>query len=237
MTPKLERLPGGMILDTADEFPLSTDSMCLGAFCPVFRGDQVADLGSGCGTLGLLLLGRQTELSVTGVEIDPAAHETALENIRRNGLDGRMRSLLGDIGAIRGLLPPGAFDLVLSNPPYFTPGRGRACPTQKRNIARQGANCSLQTVYEAAAWLLPTGGRFCLCARVDDLTELLYQGRRLNLEPKRLKFIRHRESSPVKVLLLACRKGGGPGLKLEPDLILYENDGSPTAQMREIYEL
>ena len=234
---KLETLPGGLLLDTRNGFPLSTDSMCLGSFPPIFKGARAVDLGSGCGTLGLLLFGRQREISVTGVEIDPAAHETALENIRRNGLDGRMRSLLCDIGAIHSLLPPGAFDLVLSNPPYFTPGRGQACPLQNRNIARQGANCSLRTVYEAAAWLLPTGGRFSLCARVADLTELLYQGRCLDLEPKRLQFIRHQTFSPAKVLLLECRKGGRPGLKLEPDLILYENDGSPTAQMREIYEL
>lgn len=237
MAPKLERLPGGMVLDTAGGFPLSTDSMCLGAFCPVFREDRAADLGSGCGTLGLLLLGRQRDLSVTGVEIDPAAHRTALENIRRNGLAGKMRSIPGDIGNIRSFLPPGEFDLVVSNPPYFTPGHGLSSPNLPRKTAREGANCSLEAVYEAAAWLLPTGGRFCLCARVGDLTELLFLGRRLGLEPKRLQFIRHRASAPPKVLLLECRRGGGKGLKLEPDLILYENDGSPTAQMRKIYEL
>lgn len=237
MAPKLERLPGGMTLDTAGGFPLSTDSMCLGAFCPVFRGARATDLGSGCGTLGLLLLGREKALSVAGVEIDPTAHQTALANIRRNGLEGNLRSILGDICDICSLFPPGAFDLVVSNPPYFSPGRGRSSPDSPRKTAREGANCSLETVYGAAAWLLPTGGRFCLSARTEDLTELLCLGRALALEPKRLQFIRHRASAQPKVLLLECRKDGGRGLRLEPDLVLYEEDGRPTAQMRKIYEL
>lgn len=237
MAPKLETLPGGFTLNTEGSFPLSTDSMCLGAFCPLFPGGRIADLGSGCGTLGLLLLGRQPEITVTGLEIDPAAHTAAMKNIRRNGLEGRLQSVLGDIGAASRLLPPGSFDLVVSNPPYFAPGRGQSSKAQPRKMAREGANCSLETVYAAAAWLLPTGGRFCLCARTEDLTELLFLGRRLHLEPKRLQFLRHRAGSPAKVLLLECRRGGGKGLKLEPDLILYNADSSPTEQMRRIYEL
>lgn len=237
MASKLERLPGGLTLDTGGGFSLSTDSMCLGAFCPLHPGGHVADLGSGCGTLGLLLLGRQPDLAVTGLEIDPAAHAAALENIRRNGLEGRLQSVQGDIGAVSRLLPPGSFDLVVSNPPYFAPGRGKASPNGARKTARQGADCSLETVYAAAAWLLPTGSRFCLCARTEDMTELLSLGRLYGLEPKRLQFLRHRAGSPAKVLLLECRRGGGRGLKLEPDLILYHADGSPTEQMRRIYKL
>ena len=235
--PEYECLPGGLTLDTAGGFSLSTDSMCLGAFAPLAPGDRAADLGSGCGTLGLLLLGRCRDITVTGLEIDAAAHGTALHNIRRNGLEGRMKSVWGDLNDIRGLLPAGSFDLVISNPPYFTPGRGQPSPDSGRKAAREGSGCTLKTVYEAAAWLLPTGGRFCLCGRAENLTELLFLGRALGLEPKRLQFIRHRASAQPKVLLLECRRGGGRGLKLEPDLILYEAGGAPTPKMREIYGL
>lgn len=237
MASKPERLPGGLTLDQEGGFPLSTDSMCLGAFCPLRPGSRAADLGSGCGTLGLLLLGRQPDLTVTGLEIDARAHAAALHNIRRNGLEGRLSSVLGDIGAVSQLFPSGSFDLVVSNPPYFPPGRGRSCPEGPRKTARQGEDCSLETVYAAAAWLLPTGGRFCLCARAEDLTELLFLGRIYGLEPKRLQFLRHRAGAPRKVLLLECRRGGGKGLRLEPDLILYGEDGSPTAEARRIYQL
>lgn len=232
-----ETLPGGLRLDTEGGFPLSTDSMCLGAFCPLFPGDRVADLGSGCGTLGLLLLGRQREITVTGIEQSAAAHEKALANIRRGGLSDRMESILGDLRQAARYLTPGGFDLVVSNPPYFVPGRGQSCPDPDRRAAREGNGCSPEELYAAAARLLPTGGRFCLCGRTEALTELLFWGRRQGLEPKRLQFIRHRASAPAKVLLLECRRGGGPGLKLEPDLILYEENGAPTAQTRRIYGL
>lgn len=232
-----ETLPGGLRLDTEGGFPLSTDSMCLGAFCPLFHGDRVVDLGSGCGTLGLLLLGRQREITVTGIEQSGTAHEKALENIRRNGLSDRMESIRGDLRLAVREFSPGSFDLAVSNPPYFAPGRGRPCPDPARRAAREGNGCSPEELYAVAARLLPTGGRFCLCGRTEALTELLFWGRRQGLESKRLQFIRHRAGAAAKTLLLECRRGGGPGLKLEPDLILHEENGAPTAQMRRIYGL
>ena len=48
-------------------FPLSTDSMVLADFVRLPRNARVLDLGSGCGTLGLLLCGRYDSCHVTGV--------------------------------------------------------------------------------------------------------------------------------------------------------------------------
>ena len=86
---------------------------------------RVADLGAGCGTLGVLLCKNAPDCAVTGVELDAAAHALALENIRENGLEGRLTALHGDVRQIRALLPAAEFDCVVSNPPYFPVGSGR----------------------------------------------------------------------------------------------------------------
>ena len=66
----MEQLPNGYTLELSDGcFPLSTDSMLLAHFAKLPRYAQVLDLGSGCGTLGLLLCAGDPNCTVTGVEL------------------------------------------------------------------------------------------------------------------------------------------------------------------------
>ena len=52
----MEQLPNGFTLNLPEgAFPLSTDSMVLSHFVRLPKNARVLDLGSGCGTLGLLL--------------------------------------------------------------------------------------------------------------------------------------------------------------------------------------
>ena len=89
-------------------FPLSTDSMVLAHFAALGRNCRVLDLGSGCGTLGLLLCAKDPLCHVTGVELEEHAHNAALQNIARNGLSQRMDSIHGDLRGIKGLVGAGS---------------------------------------------------------------------------------------------------------------------------------
>ena len=78
----MERLHNGFTLSLCEgTFPLSTDSIALSGFVRLPRQAKVLDLGSGCGTLGMLLCASDPSCAVTGVEIDEKAHLTALENV------------------------------------------------------------------------------------------------------------------------------------------------------------
>ena len=91
----METLPNHYQLEIpAGCFPLSTDSMVLSHFVRLPKNARVLDLGSGCGTLGLLLCSRDAGCAVTGIERDERAHAAALANICRNGLENRLESLL-----------------------------------------------------------------------------------------------------------------------------------------------
>lgn len=68
------------------QFRMSTDSMVLADFCRIRPGSRVLDLGCGCGTLGLLLLGADGTLHVSGIEIQEAAARQARENAEENGV-------------------------------------------------------------------------------------------------------------------------------------------------------
>ena len=65
----MEQLPNGFTLNLPEgAFPLSTDSMVLSHFVRLPKNARVLDLGSGCGTLGLLLCAVNESCRVTGVE-------------------------------------------------------------------------------------------------------------------------------------------------------------------------
>ena len=85
----MEYIADHYTLDLTLGFPLSTDSMVLQDFVKLPKNAAVLDLGSGCATLGLLLCARDKSCCVTGIELQEAAHAAALENIARNGLEGK----------------------------------------------------------------------------------------------------------------------------------------------------
>lgn len=229
----MEFLPNGYQLDIPPGgFPLSTDSMVLSAFVKLPKNARVLDLGSGCGTLGLLLCSRDGACHVTGVELDPCAHLAAEQNIRRNTLELRMESICADIRSVSGRFSPGSFSACVSNPPYFSGG-----PASKSlPLARREDLCTVPELFDAASHALKFGGDFFLVHRPERLAELIAAGASHSLETKRLRLVRHRENGPVNLILLQFRKGAKPGLQWE-ELVLHRADGTPTPAYREIYHL
>ena len=229
----MEYLPNGYTLELPDgAFPLSTDSMVLSYFTKLPQNARVLDLGSGCGTLGLLLCSCSGSCQVTGMELDEAAHLAALQNIRRNGLDARMESICADIGSVSERFSPGSFSCCISNPPYFSGGpASKATP-----LARREDTCSPEELFRAVSWALKYGGVFFLVHKPERLAELISKASRHGLEAKRLCLVRHKADSPVNLILLQFRKGGKPGLLWE-EITLHNNDGTPTQVYRDIYHI
>ena len=229
----MEQLSGGFTLEISPgAFPLGTDSIALAGFARLPRNAKVLDLGSGCGTLGLLLCARHPDCAVTGVELDPQAHSTALENIRRNDLTARMESICADLRQIPRFLTPGSFSFCITNPPYFSSGPASKTLSQ----ARREDSCDLQSLLRSAAWALKYGGDPCMVYRPERPAEPFTFASQARLEPKRLCLVRHKPADPVSLVLVQCRKGAKPGLIWE-ELHLYESDGSPSGAYRTLYNL
>ena len=180
----------------------------------------------------LLLCSRDENCSVTGLELEESAHIQALDNIRSNGIENRMKSICTDLRSPVEEVSPGSFDVCVSNPPYFTGGPA----SQTHQTARREDTCALDTLLSSAAWALQYGGDFYLVHRPERLAEIMTKASNLHLEPKRLCLLRHRENGPVSLILLQCRKGGKPGLSWE-EWALYDTQGNPTERYKTLYHL
>ena len=229
----MEQLHNGFSLELCEgAFPLSTDSIALSGCVRLPRQAKVLDLGSGCGTLGLLLCANDPKCSVTGIELDENAHKTALDNIASNALTSRLSSICGDLKDVPAFIAPGSFHCCVSNPPYFTSGpQSKATP-----IARHEQLCTLDNLFQAAAWAIHFGGDFFLVHKPERLAELCVCAAKHKLEPKRLLLLRHRPTDSVSLVLLQCRKGAKPGLIIEEEC-LQTVDGNPSEYYRRLYHL
>ena len=229
----METLHNGFTLDFPEYvFPLSTDSILLADFARPGANANILDLGSGCGALGTLLCAKSETCRITGIELDETAHTAALENIRRNGLEPRMHSICADLRMVNHLLTPGSFQCCVSNPPYFSGGPASAAVP----LARREDCCTPAELFATAAWALKYGGDFYLVHKPERLGQLCGCAVAAGLEPKRLRLIRHRAAGPVSLILLACRKGGKPGLIWEEET-LFDAQNQPTAYYKELYHI
>ena len=229
----MEQLPKGLTLELCPgAFPLSTDSMVLAHFVKLPKNARVLDLGSGCGTLGLLLCAKDETCRVTGLELTPEAHEAALANIRANALEPRLESICADLRTFdRGAIA-GAFSCCVSNPPYFSGGPA----SRKAPLARREDCCAPEDLFRTASTALKYGGDFFLVHKPERLAQLIARGAGEGLEAKRLRLVRHKEGGPITLILLQFRKGGKPGLQID-EFCLFDSHGEMTPYYREVYHI
>ncbi len=227
--------PNGPILRQAAHFRLGTDCVLLADFVNTSGAGRGIDLGCASGAALLLLLERSPGLFMAGLEIVPEAAELARENLALNGLEARGEIITGDIRDHRAQFRAGSFDLVVCNPPYFPPESGAISPNPDKAAARSELLCTLPELCAASAFLLRTGGRACFVHRPERLSELFVCLTSSGLEPKRLRLVCRDADAAPSLVLVEARRGGKPGLTIEPALLLQNPDGTESAEYRRIY--
>jgi release factor glutamine methyltransferase len=115
---------------------------------------------------------------VQGIDVSAEALSLAGENARRTGLADRVVFELGEAAA----LPPGPFDLVVSNPPYVEPGELEALEPEVRDWEPRAALVGPDTTAAvvSGAWhCLRPGGFLVLethASSAGDVAELVREG-------------------------------------------------------------
>lgn len=228
------RAAGLQLLQGRNGYRFSLDPVLLCAFARVKAGERVADLGTGSGIIPLLLARKTPAERIVGVEIQPSLADRARRNVRLNGLEARVQIVEGDVRHLGKGLAPETFQVVLANPPYRRVESGRKAPDAERAAARHELAGGLEDFLRAGAALLREGGRFYTIYLAERLTELLAGMSHQRLEPKRLRCIHSRSGEKARMVLVDGRKGGRPGLEVEPPLFVYGEKGY-SAEVLRIY--
>lgn len=214
MTCTQETLPGGYIAFTSPAHRFQTDALRLAVFSFPKDGERVCDLGTGCGSIPLWWFSQGGHPVVDGVDKQAEAVALAADAASANGWQDRFRLWQEDWEALS--LSNGQYDRVVCNPPYYREDSGGVCSDGARRIVRQESPVGMSGWIGAAARLLRYGGRLCVCHRPERMVELLLMLREAGLEPKRMQWVQRRPDTSPWLLLCEARKGGRPGITVEP---------------------
>ncbi len=127
---------------------------------------QVLDLCTGSGIIAAVLAKELPAATVTASDCSLAALAVAQANLRRHGLENRVRLLCADL--LAAFSPAPLFDLIVSNPPYIKAGDIPALQPEVRDwephLALSGGPSGMDAISlictAAAARLRPTGWLF-----------------------------------------------------------------------------
>jgi tRNA1Val (adenine37-N6)-methyltransferase len=191
------------------------------------RSQHAVDLGAGVGAVALSLLHRGRASRVTLVERDQELAALAEKNLAANGWADRGRIACADVtdGDATG---HGFADLVVCNPPYVAPGRGR--------VPRVGAGArvgDLASFTVAARRVLGARGRAAFVYPAQELATLLSELRHAGLEPKRLCLVHATQGEPARVALVLSAPAKKGGLVVAPPFIERDADGA-SAELRAV---
>lgn len=235
METSLDGIRDVKVYQNVNGYRFSVDAVLLYSFVNVKHAENIADLGTGSGIIGLLLARRYSAAKVLLVELQKSLFALAAKNITLNGLEDRVDVVLSDIKEMKEKALPLSYDLVVSNPPFRKPTSGRISVGEEKAVARHELRLTLSELVETAAYLLKPRGRFCMIFHPERLLEAIDTLRRNRLEPKRVRFVHNDPGAVSKIVLIEAVKEGRAGIKIEKPLFIYGKNGQYTAEVNEMY--
>lgn len=178
--------------DSGCGMKICSDSVLLGVwFLEQHQGVQrIADIGAGSGVLSLLAAQICADARITAVEIAKDAARAAQLNFLASPYSSRMRVEECDFAQWS---PDAAFDLIISNPPYFTTGEHSA--DEARCAARHQQGLTYESLLNRASQLLPDGGSLGFVSPAEFESDIIYAAEMAGLKLRRLMRVR---TSPRK---------------------------------------
>lgn len=233
---RIENLSNEIKVIISREHTFGTDTILLADFSMPKKHEISVEIGTGCGAIPLYWCSTTAVKKVIAIDIQEKACNQLQRSIELSGVDDKIEVLHADIRAAISTILPHSCDLVVCNPPYKAVGKGVVNKDKERLIARHEYECTIDDVTACAARLLNFWGRLCLCHRVERLCDVIESMRKSGIEPKKIRFVQQRKTSPAKLFLVEGKKGAKPGLIAFPTLFIENDEGDLSDEMKRIYK-
>ena len=131
------------------------------------------------------------------------------------------------------------FDLVTMNPPYVKKGSGMKSddPAKASKMtARHETTAELDDFIGFAYRILRRGGEAVLVHRPSRLADIFCAAREKHMEPKELRLVCPYAGKEANICLVRLAKNGGAEMKVHPQLVVRNDDGSYAEEINIIYE-
>ena len=233
---RLLNFGNNVIFQDDEAFLFSLDSVILANFVSIRLTDKnIVDLCSGNAPIPMLLSFR-TKANILGVELQKDIYDLGYESIVSNKMDKQISFVNYDIKNLLDVKYEGKYDVVTCNPPYFKYKEGSLINQNKNKmIARHEVCTNLEEVIKISSYILKTNGTMALVHRPERLMEILFLMRKYNIEPKKMRFVYPKEDRDANMVLIEGSKNGKIGLRMLAPLIIYNNNGDYTEEVRKMF--
>lgn len=237
-----DTLPGTdfVILQSKGCFRYGIDAVLLADYAVKNGGDfsLAIDFCTGNAAVPLMMCAKNKKAFFKGIEVQKESVQLAAQSVLLNGIKN-IEIMEMDLNDTEKIIPENSADLVTVNPPYMKRGSGRSCKDKRKAIAREEILCTIDDVVRASAFVLKDSGKFCMIHRPERFSEIQQSLHRHGLCLKKLqKILPLAEEKATMILLLAEKNTGVESNYIEENpLVIYENQGTYSRQIKTIYSL
>lgn len=177
-----------VVEDDQSSMRIGTDAVVLGSWINPENVSGILEIGTGCGVIALMMA-QKCDAVITAIDIDENSIPQAAMNFQNSPWNMRMRALHCSFQEFAGHHPD-KFDLIITNPPYFT--NSLRSPLKSRNIARHDDHLKANDLLAGVLKTLSHSGKFHLILPAEDAIKFqeyakeyyLFLIRQLMIKPK-----------------------------------------------------
>lgn len=182
---------------------VGTDGVLLGSWSSVQDVSRILDIGAGTGVVALMMAQRTVDAMVDALEIELAAYRQCADNFLHSPWSGRLNVLHTSVQDFA-RQPCEGYDLIVTNPPFFT--GGTFSENQTRNEVRHTVKLPHGDLLIAVQRLLKPTGRFCVVLPHLEGLRFKELASEYHLYCVRMTQVRSKPGKPIERLLMefAC---------------------------------
>ncbi|MGN0003699.1 MAG: tRNA1(Val) (adenine(37)-N6)-methyltransferase [Sphingobacterium composti] len=198
---------------------INTDGVLLGAMVDANNPSRILDIGTGTGVIALMLAQRYSEAQVDAVEIDEDAHKTSIENFQNSPFASRIK---GDLGSFEEMNVLNKYDLIVSNPPFYTNSLHN--PDSRKKLARHADLDFFDKLLVFAKEYLSEQGQLNLILPVELAEYVILKGEELDFWLSKSIVIKSFTNSEVIRKIITLKREKVEKTILE-DFVIYQEKG------------
>jgi tRNA1Val (adenine37-N6)-methyltransferase len=198
---------------------VGTDGVLLGAWTNTDEVKSILDIGTGTGLIALMLAQR-SNANITALDAESNAYEQAKINFEASPWTDRLQLVHSKIQDFHS---DHLFDLIVSNPPYFS--GYYSSENLSRDIARSAdVLLSYEELISSAKKLLIANGRLTLILPADQQEKIITIANQNELALSRLTFVKTKNTKEAKRILLEFVNASSEVKEIINELIIQSDD-------------
>lgn len=207
--------------------PIGTDAVLLGAWAQHPHPTHILDIGTGSGIIALMLAQRFTNAIIDAIDIDEASITEAQNNFNQSPHSNRLFAQSADATQFA---PTQLYNLIVSNPPYFTQGQN-ALETQRAQ-ARHTLTLTHSNLLDTVSRLLSPDGIFCCVLPTSGIKAFILIAENNGMIVNKITHIQYNQNKPATVSLLSFSNTNSP-VDIAT-LLLHDANNKPTVEYTQL---